>query len=219
MLLIALITLLVVIFILWTNYVMRQARLREVIHFDDTASPRLRISVVSQYGKGVNYIASLLRSESTAYEVIIVDDFSQKESTLREVIQYFGLFKASYSTSGELPQGAIRSLFRSHKRLFSKVVIVDSPHSKEYTPFEVGAVVSRYNYNLQLRSQRPLRSKAIEHLLLELAWREEGSVEQIESRLGERIKLICREAALPEGADKIVVDSRRKIKISYWILK
>ncbi len=219
MLLIALIILLIILFIFWVNYVMRYARLREMIHFDDNASPRLRISVVSAQGRGVNYVASLLKSESTAYEVIIVDDFSQKESTLREIIQYFGLFKVSYSTCGELPTGAIHSMYRSHKRLFSKVVIVDTPHSKEYTPFEVGAVVSRYNYNLQLRSPRPLRSRAIEHLLLELACRPEGSVEQITSLLGERIKLICREAALPEGADKIVVNSHRKIKIGYWILK
>ncbi len=219
MFLIALIILLIIIFIFWTRSIMRYSRLRETIHMDDNLSPRVRISVVSAQGRGVNYIASLLKSESSAYEVIIVDDFSLKESTLREIVQYFGLFKASYSTNGELAQGAIRSLYRSHKRLFSKVIIVDSPHSKEYTPFEVGAVVSSYNYNLQIRSRRTLRSRAIEYLILELALRDEGSVEKITSRIGEGIRLICREAALPDGADKIEIDSRREIKIGYRILK
>ncbi|MFR9539306.1 MAG: hypothetical protein SNI49_04035 [Rikenellaceae bacterium] len=204
---------------MWSRTFMRYARLRETIHFDESTSPRLRISVVVGQGQSVNYIASLIKSESTAYQVIIVDDFSEKQSLLRDITQYFGLFKTSYTSSGELPQEATRTLLRSHKRLFSKVIVVDSAQSKDYTPFEVGAVISSYNYNLQIYSRRTLRVRAIENLLLELALRPEGSVEKITSMFGERIKLICREAALPEGVDKIKIDNRKSIKIKYRILK
>ncbi len=219
MLIIVLIILLAIIFTMWSRTFMRYARLRESIHFDESTSPRLRISVVVGQGRSVNYIASLIKSESTAYQVIIVDDFSEKQSLLRDITQYFGLFKASYTSNGELPQEAIRTLLRSHKRLFSKVIVIDSAQSKDYTPFEVGAVISSYNYNLQIHSRRTLRVRAIENLLLELALRPEGSVERITSMLGERIKLICREAALPEGVDKIKVDRHKAIKIKYRILK
>ncbi|MFI3281040.1 MAG: hypothetical protein R3Y44_03590 [Rikenellaceae bacterium] len=169
--------------------------------------------------RSVNYIAESLKSESSAYQVVIVADFQRHEQLLRSITHYFGLFKTQYSPSDELAQGAVRALFRSHRRLFSKVVVVDSPRSSRYTPFEVGAVVSSYNYNLQVDSKRALRPRAIENLLLELALRPEGSVEQITSMIGERFKLLCREAALPSGVEKIEVKRNRRVKIGYRVLK
>ncbi len=196
-----------------------EAKLRESLHFNEGGSPRLRISVVVTRPQSVSYIASLLNSESTSYQVVVVADFSDKEQLLKEMVEYFGLFKTSYASNEELPQGAIRSLLRSYRRLFSRVVVVDSPHDGRYTPFEVGAVISSYNYNLQIDSSKGLRPRAIENLLLELATRPEGSVELITSAVGERVKLICREAALPKGVDKIEIKPSRHRKINYKLLQ
>ncbi|MFR9523584.1 MAG: hypothetical protein SNH94_03325 [Rikenellaceae bacterium] len=212
------IALLVAIIYFWSAQIHR-AKLRSSLRFIDDNSPRLRISVVACKPQSVNYIASLLKSESTAYQVIIVADFEKQASLLRQAIEYFGLFKTSLAPNGEIEEGAIRNLLRSHRRLFAKLIVVDSPHSSSYTPFEVGAAISSYNYNLQIHSRRGLQPQAIENMLLELATRPEESVEQITSALGERFKLICREAALHKNAGKIEVKPNRRIKVNYRILK
>ncbi len=220
MLLIIIISLLAIAISLWVRHTLRHSQLRESLTFSDGDSQRLRISVVVTHPQSVNHVASFLNSESTSYQVIIISDFSRNEHLLHEIIAYFGLFRANYtSDNDELPRGAIRSLLRSHRRLFSKIVVVDSPSSGEYTPFEVGAVVSSYNYNLQIDSPKRLRPRAIENLLLELAIRPEGSIEKISSAIGERVRLLYREAALPEGINKIEVKASRHRKINYRLLK
>lgn len=197
----------------------KRAKLRESLSYIDDISPRLQISVVVSGHKGVGYIASLLRSESTSYQVIVVADFAEQLTLLREITQYFGLFATTPSHNGEIQQGAIRTLYRSHKRLFTKLVVVDSPRSKLYTPYEVGASVSDYIYNLQIRSHRTLRPEAISNLLLEMATRPEGEIEKITSRRGERFKLIFRETALANSSHKIKCNKYRCIRIGYRILE
>ncbi len=203
----------------YSRHAAHRRALRESIHFIDDISPRLRISIVVSGTRGIGYITSLLRSPSTSYQVVIVADYAAEVNLLREITQHFGLFAANYTPSGEILPGAIRTLYRSHKQLYSRVIVVDSPASSHYTPFEVGAAVSDYNYNMQIASTRTLREEAIYDLLLELASHPEGSIEKITSRLGERFKLICREAALPEGDNKIKVRKGRRLKLSYRILQ
>ncbi len=199
--------------------VKRYSELRRSLHFDHDLTPQLRISVIVTRARSVSHIASMLRSESTAYQVIVVDDFSQKENLLRQLSQYFGLFKVSYTPTAELPPMATRSLLRSHRRLFSKVVVVDSPASHLYTAFEVGAAISSYNYNLQIYSSRVLRPTAIENLLLELSMRSEEAIEEITSAIGERVKLLYREAALPSDVEKINLKRRKRVRIIYRLLQ
>ncbi len=219
MFIIAIFILLIVLFAILDRHISHRTKLRDTIDYNGEDSPRLRISVIVHRPRSINYIASLLKSESTSYQVVVVSDFSHDRTLLHDIVHYFGLFKVSYQPTNELPAHAIRSLYRSHRRVFSKIVVIDSPQSNLYTPFEVGAVVSSYNYNLQIRSSRTLRERAIENLTLELAIRPEGEIEQITSSRGERFKLICREAALPASANKIEVPAEKEIKIKYRILK
>ncbi len=208
-----------IVLINFSKRTLKRAELRRSLNLIDELSPRLKISVVACGPRSITYIASLLLSESSAYQVIIVDDFSRNQGELNKITRYFGLLKTNYTPTEETPEGSIRALYRSHKRLFAKVVVVDSPKSKSYTPFEVGAEVSSYNYNLQIRSKRGLQPQAIEELLLEIAIRPEGSIEKITSCIGERFTLIYREAALHNGEAKIEVKNNRHIKISYRVLK
>ncbi len=218
MLLIIAIALLVVAFYLYHRREVRLGERRRTLRYDTGASPRLKISVVVDGGKSLHYIASLLREESTAFEVIVVADFERDEDILRNLIKYFGLFAVSYTPYGELHQGAIRTLFRSYRRLYSRLVIVWSPTSSDYTPFEVGAAVSSYDYNLQIHSPRTLRPTAIEDLLLELSLRAEGSVDKITSLLGERIKLTTRDKALSKNSASGSNKKGKHIRIGYKIL-
>ncbi|MFR9504245.1 MAG: hypothetical protein SNH73_07355 [Rikenellaceae bacterium] len=194
-------------------------RLRNSLNYHDQGTSRLRICVVVSGIKEISYIASLLQSESTSYQVVVVADYASHPNLLHSTIQYFGLFPASYSSTGEIESEAIRALYRSHKRIFSRVVVVDSPYHRGYTPFEVGAAISEYNYNLQIYSSRTLRTRAINNLLLELSTQPEGNIEQITSAIGERFKLLYREAALPRGKYKIEINRSKQMKIYYRILK
>lgn len=212
-------SLLIIAIILISMRARRSAELRAMLRFDHDLAPQLRISVVVTRARSVSHVASMLRSESTAYQVVVVDDFSAKANLLRQITQYFGLFKASYTPSGELPPMAISSLLRSHRLLFSKIVVVDSPASSLYTPYQVGAAVSSYNYNLQIRSSRRLRPTAIENLLFELSTRSEEAIEEISSAIGEKVRLLSREAALPSGTSPIHRARRKRVRILYRLLQ
>ncbi len=192
------------------------AAVREALCALDLSSPRLSISVVVGGLLSVERVAALLKSEYATYQLVVVADYSSNPALLRDLIHYFGLFRAA-PTSDEV---AIRALYRSHRRLFAHVVVVDASASSGYTPFEVGAWVSHSRYNLQLLATRPtLRPRAVASLLYELASRPEGSVERITSTIAERYIVQCREAALPSSLRKIRVDAARELKISYRILK
>ncbi len=203
----------------YSRYASHKREVRRSLKYIDDISPRLRISVVVSGIKGVGYISSLLRSPSTSYQVVVVGDFAANLALLREITQHFGLFAANFTYSDQLTAGAVRSLYRSHKRLYSRVIIVDSPSSKLYTPFEVGATVSDYNYCLLLHTSRTLLTEAIHDLLFELSSRPEGEVEKITSHRGERFALLLREAALPMGKEHITINKKRRIKIGYPLLQ
>lgn len=204
---------------LYSQNELHKEKLRALIKNIDDLSPRLRISVVVRGVKGVGYISSLLRSESTSYQIVVVADYSKNIALLSEITHHFGLFAVSYTDSDKIQAGAIRTLYRSHRRLYSRVVLVDSPDSRNYTPFEVGAVASDFNYNLQLYSARTLRPEAIHYLLVELSMRHEGSVEKITSRIGERFKLVLREAALPQKGSPVRINKSHRATIKYKILE
>ncbi len=218
MYLIIAIILLIISFVVYHRRASRRLALRRSLRYDSGVSPHLRISVVVDGGKSIHYIASLLREESPAFEVVVVSDFERDEAVLLNLIKYFGLFPVSYSSNGELPAGAVKLLYRSYRRLYSRLMVVFSPVSSSYTPFEVGATVSSYDYNLQIQSPRTLRPTAIEDLLLELSLREEGSIDEVTSLLGERMRLITRERALPQSMGMSPKAKERRIRIGYKIL-
>ncbi len=202
-----------------SRYASHKQELRRSLKNIDDISPRLRISVVVSGAKGVGYITSLLRSTSTSYQVIVVGDFSANLPLLSELTHHFGLFAAHFSHCEQLPTGAVRTLYRSHKQLFSRVIIVDSPSSKLYTPFEVGAIVCDYNYCLLLRSSRTLHQMAIYDLLFELSTRPEGEIQKITSMIGERYSLLLREAALPREKGGITIAKKNRLRLSYPLLE
>lgn len=189
------------------------------LHFESESAPRLRISVVVVGAKGVDYITSLLSLESHSYEIVVVADFASDSESLHALSQRFALIKVNYIPNGEVEAEAVRGLYRSFRRIYSRLLVVDSPRSEEYAPYEVGAAMSSYDYTLLLSSHRTLRSDAIDNLLLELATRPEGSVDSIGSSLFERFHLTTREYFLPQGATKKYSRRGKKIKIDYRILK
>lgn len=219
MLLIIAISLLIVAFYLYRRHQKDQVELRKSLHFDHDSSLRLRISVVATEIESVSYLASLLREESNAYQIIAVGDFSQREPLLRAINHYFGMFRVSFLPTGELPEDALRGVFRSHRRLYSKLIVVDSAISNRYSPLEVGTAVSNYDYILHLRSPNTLRAGAINNLLLELSLRHEGSVEMIVSKLGEGAKLIRREAIEPLLRGKHKVKRENIVRLNYNIFE
>ncbi len=218
MLLIIVIAALAAIFYGYHRRTKRRAQLREMLRLNADISPRLRISVIVDGAHSVGYIASLMRSDSTSYQLIIVDDFSHQEPLLRAAAHYFGLFRATYDPPAGPLKDAFRGLYRSHRRLYSKLVIVDSAASNKYRPHQVGATISSYDYSLLLKAPSTLKATAIEDLLLEIAMRQDEEVEEIRTIIGQRVRLLRREAVIAPCATKEHGKRGRVIKIDYKIL-
>ncbi len=194
-------------------------RFRNSLHFGAEIIPRLRISVVAPRSQSIGCVASLLKSESNAYQVVVVDDFSRHAKLLEAIISHFELIKVGYTPGGELPEDAVRGVYRSLRRLYSKLLIVDSPHDDLYTAEQVGAALSSFDYTLLLDSQRPLRPTAIDDLLLEIALRPQGQVDEIASRRGEKFRLVRREAAATLNTRARAPYGKHIVEIDYKILK
>ncbi len=194
-------------------------RLVNLVEFNADNSPSIEISIVIDRIKNVAQICDLLSYEPTNYEVVIVADFSRKEELLRSVIRHFGLIKVNFISDGNLPSQTINALYRSHVRLYSRLVIVDARPTTIFTPLRIGAAMSSHNYTLQISSNRVLRQDSIKRLLLEVALRSSESFDILLSGRGERIALYRREVAELQELGIRGLRRLRRGYISYKLLK
>ncbi len=162
----------------------------------------------------------MLALSSASFELIVVAPFFKERGALHALAQRFSLIKTHYTPNGVVGSDSIKGLYRSFRRIYSRLVVVDcSHHDHHHSPLEIGASVSKYDYILHIYSHRVLQLDAIDNLLLELATRPEGSVESLESMLFERFKLYRRESILGRGGQGRSSSNRSRLKINYRILK
>lgn len=131
---------------------------------------RVGISVLAAGHNSLTRCEELMAVEYPDFEVVLLFDGASNPALLHQLIKRYHLIRVDYLPSGELYPMAVRGLYRSRRRLYRRLVVVDSVATGRRA-LDVMADVATRGFLLPLADHRSLSSRAVEHLALELALR------------------------------------------------
>lgn len=131
---------------------------------------RVGISVLAAGRTSLARCEELMAVEYPDFEVVLLFDGATNPALLHQLIKRYHLIRVDYLPSGELHPAAVRGLYRSRRRLYRRLVVVDSV-ATGCRALDVMADVATRGFLLPLADHRSLSSRAVEHLALELAFR------------------------------------------------
>lgn len=131
---------------------------------------RVGISVLAAGRTSLARCEELMAVEYPDFEVVLLFDGATNPALLHQLIKRYHLIRVDYLPSGELHPAAVRGLYRSRRRLYRRLVVVDSVATGRRA-LDVMADVATRGFLLPLADHRSLSSRAVEHLALELAFR------------------------------------------------
>ena len=144
-------------------------------------------------------VENLLSSEYARYEVIVVLDGHSQATEFSILAASYRIIRVEWANSGELDVTGVRSLGRSRKRRFRRLVLIDRAYDGSAGDFDAAASVATYDYLLPVRSGQYLLPGTIECLVAELGGEPSHSIDAVRSLLGEPAVLLSREAVIAAG--------------------
>ena len=160
----------------------------------------LGISVLAVDGVDRRQLVELLEVEYPYYEVVVALAGDAAEERRRELIEHYHLIRVDYHPTGDLRVEGVRGLYRSRKRRFRRLVLLDLSEGLSL-PLRLNAAadVAAYEYLLPLRRGVRLRAGVVELLVGELGTLREESFEPIRSAEGCRTALYVRSSVIGAG--------------------
>ena len=144
-------------------------------------------------------IENLLSPEYARYEVVVVLDARRHAPEFAVLVARYCMIRVEWTCSGELEVAGVRTLGRSRKRRFRRLVLVDRAWDSASGDFDAAASVATYDYLLPVSDGQFLLPGAVERLVAELGENPPGSLDLVRSRLGEPAVLLSREAVVAAG--------------------
>ncbi len=157
------------------------------------------ISVVASGAADAEQIAGLLAAEYARYEVVLVLDARRRTALFRETVARYRMIAVDCRLSEELPVPQIRGLYRSRLRCFRRLVLIDCASSRTEVALDAAVGVASYDWLLPVYGGRRLVPGAVERLAAEAGDGPAGSIESIESGVGEPAVLVARDRVVAEG--------------------
>ena len=122
---------------------------------------------------------ALLEEEYAPFEVVLILNFERSLTLVEDLHQRYHLIRVEYHPSGEFPVRGVQGLYRSRKRRFRRLVVVDCRAPGERAALDVGADVASYDYLLPLRRHEQLVPGGVARLATELARQPLNGVDQL----------------------------------------
>lgn len=144
-------------------------------------------------------IENLLSPEYSRYEVVVVLDGCRHVAEFAALVGRYRMIRVDWAYSGELEIEGVRSLGRSRKRHFRRLVLVDRVRGSAAGDFDAAAAAATYDYLLPVFAGQFLLPGTIERLVAELGEGPPGALGLVRSRLGEPAVLLSREAVVAAG--------------------
>ena len=144
-------------------------------------------------------IRNLLSVEYADYEVIAVLDAARYPEEFAALVSDYRMIRVEWTPTGELAVEGIRSIGRSRKRRFRRLVLVNRAADTAAGDFDAAAAVAAYDYLLPVEADRWLLPGAIERLVAEAGEAPDGTVMSIRSPFGAPMRLLAREAVIAAG--------------------
>ena len=157
------------------------------------------ISVLCSGVSDPEQIRNLLTVEYANYEVIAVLDAARCPEEYAALVSHYRMIRVEWTPTGELAVEGIRSVGRSRKRRFRRLVLVNRSADTAAGDFDAATTVATYDYLLPVEDDRWLLPGTIERLVAEAGEAPDGAVESIRSPLGAPLRLLAREAVIAAG--------------------
>ena len=135
------------------------------------APDRVGISLLVTEPTSCREIIRLLSVEYARYEVVVVLDGVREAALFTELRARYHLIRVEYLPTGELPVEGVVGLYRSRKRRFRRLVVVDVVTARSVERLNVAAAVAEGEYLLPMRRGARLAEGVIEQLAVLLAAR------------------------------------------------
>ena len=114
------------------------------------------ISVVVEYPTTSAPLLAVLEEEYSRSEVVAIVDLQRQRTTFGEVLQRYYLVQVDHSK-----MAGIRALYRSRKRVFRRVVVVDLPLEQKRLASQVASDVASFDYLLCLSGESVVARGAV----------------------------------------------------------
>lgn len=140
-----------VISLISTKEVLKYKKKRNALDYTTVVSSSFQpsISIIAPaYNESVTIvdnIRSLLSLHYSALQIIIVNDGS-KDETLQMAIDNYDLYLSNDVSLGNIDAKPIRGIYRSRKKAFSKLIVVDKENGGKADAINVGINVSKTDY-------------------------------------------------------------------------
>lgn len=128
------------------------------------APDRIGISLLVVEQSSCEEVLRLLAVEYVRYEVVVVLDGVRDEAFFAELQARYHLIRVEYLPTGELPIEGVVGLYRSRKRRFRRLVVVDVLTTRSVDRLNAAAEVAEGEYLLPMRRGAHLAEGVIERL-------------------------------------------------------
>lgn len=174
-------------------------RLRRGLHGATTATDGPGISVLCSGVRQAGQIENLLATELVDYEVIAAVDAAHYPACFETLVSRYRMIRVEFAPSEEFPAREVRSMWRSRKRCFRRLVLLDREDTTGTEDFDAAASVAAYDWLLPVRRGEWLLPGAAERLAERLGERQPGDVEVVRPWVGEPCEAVRREAVAAAG--------------------
>ncbi len=144
-------------------------------------------------------IENLLAAEYARCEVIVVADAWYRRVFFESLVARYRMIRVDYLPSDEFLVQGVRSMWRSRRRCFRRLVLLDRPEDTEAGDFDAAASVAAYDWLIPVRRGQYLLPGALDRLAVEVGRGSAGAPDMLRSRVGEPFCLFGREAVAAAG--------------------
>lgn len=141
-------------------------------------------------------IENLLSSEYDRCEAIVVLDAVRSRALFERLAARYRMIRVDYLPSEEFPVRGVRSMWRSRKRCFRRLVLLDRAEDTPAAGCDAAASVASYDWLLPVRDGQYMLPGTLERLAVEVG---QGAPAVVRGWVGEPFVLLDRERVAAAG--------------------
>ncbi len=144
-------------------------------------------------------IENLLGAEYGRYELIVVLDAQLSPDAFRGIAEHYGMIRVDCTPSDELPAARVRALYRSRRRNYRRLILVDRRRQSPYDDLDAGAAVATYDYIMPVGLDTCLVPDAVETAAAAIASDGRDRVALLWSAAGAGCRIFHRDTVIGAG--------------------
>lgn len=163
------------------------------------ASGNIGFSFLCSGVRRLSQVENLLASEYVRSEAVVAVDALRRRVFFESLVARYRLIRVEYLPSDEFPVCGVRSMWRSRRRCFRRLVVLDRSGEVAADDWNAAASVASCDYLIPVRDGQYLLPGMLERLSVEVGQRSPGSVGALRSWIGGPFVVVSREAAAAAG--------------------